>query len=212
MDVRPCLGYGWDVPTSSKPIRDPWPPNTSQTITPNTVATGAVIAGTGTSQSWISSGKIATSALDLQDLAQQLGSINEPAQRMTEVCAELAGRLGITMDEAMKSMQASALVIKARDVADNGPTARRQTMAVGVDEYGLLVRVANMAGQLLSAMREAGVDEKEYARYTALRNSLVALQIHETTLAVDPLGENELAADLARLVSELEHPTTPPST
>lgn len=141
----------------------------------------------------------------------QMPTITEASIRMTEICAELAGRLGITMDEAVKSMQSAALVIKARDVADNGQIARGR-MSVGVDEYGLLIRVANMAGQLLSAMREAGVDEKEHARYTALRNALVALQIHETTLAVDPLGGNELAADLARLVSELEPTTTPPST
>jgi hypothetical protein len=155
---------------------------------------------------------IPASALDLQDLAKQLGDLTGPAQRMTEICADLSARLGISMTEAVQSMQSAALVINARDVADKGLSVRRQTMAVGVDEYGLLVRVANMAGQLLSAMRDAGVDEKEYARYTALRNALVALQIHETTLAVDPLGENELAQDLARLVSELEPPTTPPST
>lgn len=68
----------------------------------------------------------------------------------------------------------------------------------------LLRRIAYMAGSLLPAMREAGIDVTHFAQYTALRDALLELQ---TTQATDMVvGSEDLQDDLVALLDDLSEP------
>lgn len=185
------------------PIHDP-PPRSNPYVTTTAANTNwdpAILNGSISIGSSITSDKIDWNAVNAPPAA------SEEAIRMVEVANDLAARMGISVKEAMDALQAAALTVRAKAIAENGPTTGPR-MSVGVDEYGLLMRVAHMAAQLLPVMRDVKINEIDHGRYTALRNALVALQMHETTLAFDALGEDELARDLASLVEELAEPST----
>lgn len=145
-------------------------------------------------------------------LTDSLNAIKEAeaAARFTRVAAEMASQFGCTIEEATRSMQSAALALRSVTVQ---PTDIQPTeITITMDEYGLLQRVAAMAGQMLAPIRQAGLNETEYARYTALRDALVALQIYDskTAWAAKPLNPQEVEADLLDLLTDLGKPPTTP--
>lgn len=141
-------------------------------------------------------------------IASAFSNVSEDAIRMTQVAADLSVTLGISVEEAQQSLAQAAQVLSARHVAEGGKI-RSDQMSIGINEYGLLMRVANMAAQLLKVCRNAADNPEDYARYRALRDALLALQMEQTTLAAPQVGDDAVVEDLMELVASLEPPTTP---
>lgn len=172
-------------------IRDPQPLQ----------ATGDLLVGNGMS------GTVHLGKIDASKIAW--GEGHDPdidkAAVMTRVAHELSVSLGISAKEAMDSLAAASAIV-ASTVRPAVPAANHR-LELDLDEYALLQRVAAMAGQMLGPMRAAGLSDSEYARFTALRNALVALQIYDgATMPSSPLGSDEVVNDLADLLSDLAEP------
>jgi len=196
--------YAKAMAITDPPFRGPYQVNASVPLQGGSINIGGQI-----SSGFIASDKIVVN--DHSDWHLPQPQPTEDAVRMVQVADDLACQMGISLKEAMEALQSAAGLVRARAIAESDSAPPSPQMSVTVDEYGLLMRVAHMAAQLLPALRESGISEKEYGRYTALRNALVALQMHETTLTFDALGEDELARDLAALASELAEPSPAPT-
>lgn len=127
------------------------------------------------------------------------------ATAVTHVAAEIAKSMSIPLKEAMEALEhASAIVSRQAgqmSILGAAPLAR---VEIDYDEYGLLQRVAHMAGQMLGPMRDANLNDTEYSRFSALRNALVALQIYEDPKAITrPLPDDEVVNDLIDLRDDL---------